>query len=711
MPSVETNLYYPDDMTIEKILNTDLTTLERLRQTERHRKLQADPFTDDITPLSHMPAGRRIFKILRAPKPDADLDKELRSRWARKGKGEGKGKGELTERENAIMLPFIGDMISDTATLYFKHSQRMAMTFPEILTPGPTVTLSKVSETQGAFNAVGIYECDNEKLPHKLIIRIGMNGTDTNTDEWVAEYPGAMTGGNSVTDRMKEKKIKKDTSKEVTKLRRRNAMKREGDKQRFLLGTNMYGVDNKYLADELRDNFVTAIRDFSILPNDKDGQPTLTPFDISEKIWMFANYNDICPKIYLYDYVKGNNGDTTATYYDYHVFHACMISEAYNMSLQEFYKQGGKLEELQNLPTLAAEANILKQIDNKVGQQLAECYGKLIDKGIFCVDVNPGNIVIKFNEDPEISADTLLTSITVRLIDLDNDYCYLNYKTLLGKDFKESDVDKGEIHFYIKILTLMQLANVCLFQFQKNFLVDEIKKLIANHISISDMEENNIENECKNLYCKLLQHFKKGGKHDSFLKRTKKYSKIDDGYVNKEILEKSPEGIIERKLFAEAKTYDATGLPKNEKDLLELRFDNSTTDPELVFEYMWINAFKRTPDDTSVSETTGDCSSSTLEEKGEGDNKKLGAKADIGQCNLAARTKRAFKKSDRLNKTRKRMSDSLSDTRTRMKASKMPKMNMPKMKMPNMDIGPVGPSAHQLSSAMGQMTSAALFGY
>jgi len=212
MPSVETNLYYPDDMTIEKILNTDLTTLERLRQTERQRKLQEDPFTDDITPLSHMPAGRRIFKILRGPKPGADL----------KGEGSGEGKD--------MKLPFIGDMISDTATLYFKHSHPKAMPFPEILTLGPTVTLSKVSETQGAFNAVGIYECNNEKLPHKLIIRIGMNGTDTNTDEWVAEYPGAMTGGNSVTDRMKEKKINKDISKEKAELRRRNAMKREGDK-------------------------------------------------------------------------------------------------------------------------------------------------------------------------------------------------------------------------------------------------------------------------------------------------------------------------------------------------------------------------------------------------------------------------------------------------------------------------------------------------
>jgi len=655
MASVETNLYYPDDMTIEDILEKDLTTLERLRQTERQRKLQAGPFTDDITPLSHMPAGRRIFKILR-------------------GINEGDSSGTID-------------------TLYFQHSQDDTTIFPKALRLDSGVELSKVNEKEGGYNGIGIYECNpqtNTNLPHRLAIRIGKNG---NENEWHAILPTQPTekpGG------------EEDDVSDVFKMNREDEQKRR-------LALNMYEIDKNNLVDNPGDNFVTVIRDFDILPKNKDGLHTLTPFDRSEKIWMFANNNDICPKIYLYDYVKGNNVTGLPRIdkqSDYHVFHACMISEAYNASLHKFYERGGKLEDLRKLSKLAADADIFKQIDNKVGQQLAECYGKLIDKGIFCVDVNPGNIVIKFNEDPEISAYTLLTSITVRLIDLDNDYCYLNYNTVLGKDFKESDVDKGEIHFYIKILTLMQLANICLFQFQKNFLVDEIKKLIANHMSISDMEENNIENECKNLYCKLLQHFKKGGKHDSFLKRTKKYSKIDDGYVKKEILEKSPEGIIERKTFADAKTYDTTGLPDNETDLLQLRFDNSTTDPELVFEYMWINAFKRTPDDTSVSETTGDCGSSTLEEKGDGDNKKLGAKADIGQCNLAARTKRAFKKSDRLNKTRKRMSDNLSDTRARMKASKMPKMKMPKM-----DIGPVGPSAHEVGRIMGQMTSAALFGY
>jgi hypothetical protein len=110
---------------------------------------------------------------------------------------------------------------------------------------------------------------------------------------------------------------------------------------------------------------------------------------MNQQFWMTCSDEDIVPKVYYYTLYKRSppNQDKIM---------ACMISEAYDNNLQNYYHQ-----------RVESESN--NHNDLLIAQQLYSLMDKLFQNDFWCVDLMPSNCVIRMIEDKPV----------VKLIDVD----------------------------------------------------------------------------------------------------------------------------------------------------------------------------------------------------------------------------------------------------------------------------------------------------
>jgi hypothetical protein len=145
--------------------------------------------------------------------------------------------------------------------------------------------------------------------------------------------------------------------------------------------------------------------------------------------WKNASDNGISPELFFYGFLIKKHHSSYSSYSSYSV-HTIIISEAYDMSLFDFYTENKK------------QKTELQDTDINIATQLIQLLTKLHNNSkVICFDIKPANLVINIINETEFD---------VKMIDLDMDWCH-DYSPLLKK--------RGEIKELIKDLSIMMLAN------------------------------------------------------------------------------------------------------------------------------------------------------------------------------------------------------------------------------------------------------------
>jgi hypothetical protein len=153
--------------------------------------------------------------------------------------------------------------------------------------------------------------------------------------------------------------------------------------------------------------------------------------------WKNASDNKISPKLFFYGFLIKKNPSSLYS------VHTVIISEAYDMSLFDFYKKNEKQGEPEHIGYQNRKKNTeLQETDINIANQLIKLLTKLHNKSqLICFDIKPANFVINIINETEFD---------VKMIDLDMDWCH-DYSPLLKQ--------RGDIKELIKDLSVMILAN------------------------------------------------------------------------------------------------------------------------------------------------------------------------------------------------------------------------------------------------------------
>ena len=191
----------------------------------------------------------------------------------------------------------------------------------------------------------------------------------------------------------------------------------------------------------------------------------------TEKNWLEAYREGICPEIIYYGYIKYTNiYENTINGTGTVQLKSCLITEAYDSDLDTYYiKQTNPIINLKNELRKKKEKSEIEEIEYKIEytrqqisqlsyyvcQQLVELISKYVELNIVCSDIKPANVVIK---NPTNSSD----DIQVRLIDLDGDFCktpehleFTHNRMQLRSDTNEITKNKDNY----KILLCIIMAN------------------------------------------------------------------------------------------------------------------------------------------------------------------------------------------------------------------------------------------------------------
>ena len=196
--------------------------------------------------------------------------------------------------------------------------------------------------------------------------------------------------------------------------------------------------------------------------------------------WKNASDNGISPQLFSYGFlIKEHQPDN-----DYNIFnfqsisrpspksysvHTIIISEAYDMSLFEFYKENKKQGEPQPIGYQNRINNTdLQDIDIIIATQLIDLFTKLHNVSkLICFDIKPANFVIKIINE---------TNFDVKMIDLDMDWCHDYYYKLLTPTGVHAPRE------LIKDLSIMILANQFYYYLKWNIFqkyINENKKMFG----------------------------------------------------------------------------------------------------------------------------------------------------------------------------------------------------------------------------------------
>ena len=126
-----------------------------------------------------------------------------------------------------------------------------------------------------------------------------------------------------------------------------------------------------------------------------------------------ASTEAIAPQLYFAGFVKKEVDNGLA-------FHFVIISEAFDMTLYEYYNnnkyKGYHNRQANLISNITSEKFTLFEDDEFIRDSLVELLDDTVYKlNIVCFDIKPGNCVINLNEQEEIT--------DIRLIDWDSNYC------------------------------------------------------------------------------------------------------------------------------------------------------------------------------------------------------------------------------------------------------------------------------------------------
>ena len=141
-----------------------------------------------------------------------------------------------------------------------------------------------------------------------------------------------------------------------------------------------------------------------------------------------ASTEAIAPQLYFAGFVKKEVSSGLA-------FHFVIISEAFDMTLYEYYdnqKYKGYHNRQANLiSNITSEKFTLFEDDKLIRNSLISLlHGTVYDLNIVCFDIKPGNCVINLNENGEIA--------DIRLIDWDSNYCIHDKNLKNNRDEQET---------------------------------------------------------------------------------------------------------------------------------------------------------------------------------------------------------------------------------------------------------------------------------
>ena len=187
-------------------------------------------------------------------------------------------------------------------------------------------------------------------------------------------------------------------------------------------------IDFEYIRRYIEDLILTNPDTYSLI--DKDYYN-----------WKNASDNGISPKLFFYGFLIKKHYSSSHDSSSYSI-HTVIISEAYDMSLFDFYKNNQKLGEPQRIGYQNRIQNTkLQETDINIANQLIDLLTRLhTESKLICFDIKPANFVIKINK----------TGVDVKMIDLDTDWCH-DYSPLL--------IQNGAQRELIKDLSIMILAN------------------------------------------------------------------------------------------------------------------------------------------------------------------------------------------------------------------------------------------------------------
>ena len=154
--------------------------------------------------------------------------------------------------------------------------------------------------------------------------------------------------------------------------------------------------------------------------------------------WKNASDNEISPELFFYGFLIKKHHSSYSV-------HTIIISEAYDMSLFNFYTENKKWGEPQHIGYQNRKQKTeLQDTDINIATQLIQLLTKLHNNSkLICFDIKPANFVINIINE---------TKFDVKMIDLDMDWCH-DYSPLLRQ---KGDNSPKEL---IKDLSVMMLAN------------------------------------------------------------------------------------------------------------------------------------------------------------------------------------------------------------------------------------------------------------
>jgi len=225
--------------------------------------------------------------------------------------------------------------------------------------------------------------------------------------------------------------------------------------------------------------------------------------------WKNASDNGISPELFFYGFLIKKHHSSYSSYSSYSV-HTIIISEAYDMSLFDFYTENKKRGEPYIGYQNRKQNTELQDTDINIATQLIQLLTKLHNNSkLICFDIKPANFVINI-----INA----TKFDVKMIDLDMDWCH-DYSSLLRK---KGDNSPKEL---IKDLSIMMLANHFYYYLKWN--------IFQTYIN-----ENQTKFEEK--YAALYELFcEVDSKTDIVTKLSRDYQSINTHYLYNDILERT----------------------------------------------------------------------------------------------------------------------------------------------------------------------------
>ena len=181
-----------------------------------------------------------------------------------------------------------------------------------------------------------------------------------------------------------------------------------------------------------------------------------TPLNKDHSNWKNASDNGISPELFFYGFLIKKHPNSLYS------VHTIIISEAYDMSLFDFYTENKKRGEPQHIGYQNRKQKTeLQDTDINIATQLTELLTKLHNKSkLICFDIKPANFVINIINETEFD---------VKMIDLDMDWCQ-DYSPLLKK---KGDNSPKEL---IKDLSIMMSANHFYYYLKWNIFQTYIKE-------------------------------------------------------------------------------------------------------------------------------------------------------------------------------------------------------------------------------------------